>query len=480
MMRNTLFTALFCIILMGSLSAQYSTRCARDFTLLKASVETVADDLKEGQILYLSQVYLQRLESGHFRRENSGMKHFDYVRPASRKEAKTQTVDQTKVEKVLADGNVYGLKVTPPDVHFFAAKKGFQGKFLPSWDDPYMVVPVGLSPIDIRKFRDAPFRIKEKDPDFLLMEAAGIEVIFYTGYPETSSVFDAGMVVDQLVEKRSMAESLIGKRFLVQKHPSLRVRETPQGKTQAPEVKLDEFEIKVRRVLVSHHEVLLGFGEKNLSWLVLDKEAEFPLFDLECLDKEVAFRLTYRSEEDEAKSSELNKLLQTGKSLEELTAETWVKEMMQGRFVKNRRLAREGQWFEYAWLPRGDLAASFLTVLVNPAGKTRLVSRYAAEKGLFHTKVEVFINGETYKSTRVSTLDKKHHLRDRHGELFIETLHYPVGNDVDLIEAIARHADQPITVRFMAGGSFFQDLSLDQAYKESIRDAWLYANLLQK
>ena len=398
---------------------------------------------------------------------------------ASRKEVKTQLVQQTHVERVLADGNVYGLRVTPPDVHFFAAKKGFLGHYLPKWEDPYMVVPLGLSPIDIRKFKDASFRIKEKDPDYLLMEAAGIELIFFSGYPETNEVFDAGTVVDQLVEKKAMAESLIGKRFLVQRHPTLQVRLDPKGNEQAPQTQLDEFEMQVKKVLVSHQEVLLGFGESQLSWLVLDKKAEFPLYDVECLDREMAFRLTYRSEEDEAKSQQLNDLLKSEKVVEKLSQEKWIGEAMQKRFVQNHRLAREGKWFEYAWLPRGDLASSFLTVLVNPQGDLKLVSRFAAEKGLFHTKLEVYINGETYKSTRISTLDKKHHIRDRKGPLFIETLHFPVGKNEALIEAIARHADQPITVRYQAGGSFYEDLPLDQAYKEGIRDAWIYAMLLR-
>ena len=175
-----------CISLFALISsAQDYAQCERDYSLLQQSVETLPEEILPGKELFLSQFYLESIESGYFKDTPSGMRHWTYIRPASRKELKDMTVNDNSSEKVGKDGNVYGLSITPPGVHFFRPTEVFEGNYSPSWNDPELDIPVGLMPVNVLQYNNRLFVVKEKHDDYVLVEVAGNMLVFYPGYPSS-------------------------------------------------------------------------------------------------------------------------------------------------------------------------------------------------------------------------------------------------------------------------------------------------------
>ncbi|MEL6650151.1 MAG: hypothetical protein AAFQ87_05015, partial [Bacteroidota bacterium] len=62
----------------------------------------------------------------------------------------------------------------------------------------------------------------------------------------------------------------------------------------------------------------------------------------------------------------------------------------------------------------------------------------------------------------------------------LEIIDYIPGGDHGMLKTIAHNVGRPIVIRYVAGGSFWQEVSLGEAYKAAIRDAWLFSKLLKE
>ena len=72
-------------------------------THLHTPLSVEEEKVAVGQTLYLSQAYLHNLESSKYQTIPTGIIHYVYVRPASRKERKTRKVEGSHREVVGID-----------------------------------------------------------------------------------------------------------------------------------------------------------------------------------------------------------------------------------------------------------------------------------------------------------------------------------------------------------------------------------------
>lgn len=472
---STLFLYLIC----ATIFAQDGDPCSRDYSLLSYSIQLDLGELNVGQELYLSNDYLERHSSGEFDQKPSETKYFEYLRPGSKKEIKQGIEDGGPYEVLFGDDNIYGLSFLPPHFHFFSPQPGFEGSLAGKWEDPYLVLPIGLKPVNSQSLKGVKLTVLEKNTDYLLMEGGGNSFVFYPGYPDIDEVFFTAQAVEQIEGREAMAETFIGQRFFLQNHPSLRYRENPEGEDLYLDKGNPGMEIEVRDVLSFPHEVLLYTGGNTPVFVVLDEFSDFAISDLDCLES--ANQSKWASYEDEfgQANQELNDLISSGEEIIDIFENDWVVDLLQGRFRLHQDLHAEKATYECLYLQDSEAyLKSFLCAHVDQEGEIYLQSQYSSQKGLYHTKIELILDGQEYTSDRIRALDPRSE-RMRENDRVIEKIHFQGGADNGILEAIARNSGKEISVRFTAGGSYYEDITLLPKYKDSIRDMWLLSVFLK-
>ena len=344
-----------------------------------------------------------------------------------------------------------------------------------------MHIPLGLDPVNIRRQAQSIFTLREASADYLVFEANGRDFVFYKGFPELEVVFESAKRVHQLYEKQEMAESLIGQRFMIEQHPTLRYRESVSDYTDKyfENVK-GELEITIKDVVVSYDQLLLGFGDEETHYLVMDTQSEYALYELECLEEQDMLSWDLNGAQHREDDKQINQILQSRSNPVDLLKDEWLAETLRNRFRYKFNRQLDEEYYLCRYLSSDQLEkGNYIIAWVDKNGVPLLHSQYISSKGLYHTRVEVFIGGETYTSERIATLDNRNKRTRTRGKV-VEQLHFGENGDLGIIEMIARNADQPITVRFTAGGSYYEDIALEDTYKIAIRDSWLFAILMQQ
>ncbi|MEZ4850426.1 MAG: hypothetical protein R3B93_17815 [Bacteroidia bacterium] len=477
---NTKYTLVALIFSLFALitTAQDYQQCERDYSNLQQAVKTLPEEVVPGSEIFLSEAYLQSIEDGYFKGIPSGMKHWNYVRPASRKELRNE--NESSSELMGNDGNIYGLITTPSNVHFFRPTEVFEGEYLPQWKDPEMIIPLGLMPVNILQYHNRLFVVKEKRDEYIVLEVGGNTLVFYPGLPKTELVFDSEKVLNRIAEKQNIASTLLGGQFIVTNSANLHYRTRSVGLDHSLDASIDRLTIKVKDVVANRRETLLAYGEEETFYLVIDEESDFVLLEKGCVmdqQREVALR----AQQEAPKAQEnLNELLEKEFSQAELESKVWLMQVLQGRFqLKSNGKSGEGT-YEYIFIDEKEDFVTCLKPQLDENGELGLLSCYTSEKGLYHTKIEVSIDGEEpIVSRRIPTLNEKSSRKRNDGQI-VELIHFTDGDDMGIIKAIAQNADKPIMVSYVAGGSFFEEVELDIVYKEAIRDAYLYSIFLKK
>lgn len=461
-----------------SLLGQQDPACLRTYDLLKTPTLTKPSDLNSGSVVFLSRTYLDALRRGVFATEPSGLKHYEYLRPASRDELRDGLSAEAEDQIIAGDGNVYHEVRTVPGVHFFTPKPNFQGDLHPAWQDPFLQVPAGLNPIDVSHADGIPLQVIEYDPEYLRLQSPEAEWIFFTGYPELSFVFDSEPVRKRLAEKQRLAEALVGQSFQVELKESLRYRpELEADPIQYPS-SVHNLEITVEEVLADHEQVLLGYGTPR-KYLVLDEASDARLYDLSCLrtrQREVVM-------EDPAQMNAINQALDAIID-ENRPIEVWANNDQLVQDLQNRfRLPQDDQaavrYFEHAFMHQDDLyRKTYLTAILREDGEAFLQSHYASERGLYHTRIEIEIDGNVWESTRISTLDQRNQ-RSQVGGYTVEEITFDEPADQAMLPTLAARADQPLRVKYVAGGSFVKEEPLPEAFRMVIRDVYLMSQLIR-
>lgn len=460
--------------------AQIVSDCLRDYSLLQQVIQTNSFDIKAGDDLFLSKTYLQALEEGDYDRAPSGMKHWEYVRPASRKELKDGIVAENAEEKVGSDGNIYIVRTTPSSVHFFQPGDNFKGDFTPVWEDPVMRVPLGLIPVNVLGLSNRLFTLKEKNSDYLLIEVSGRNLVFYPGYPTTDEVFDTREVLEKISEKQNLAAALLGRSFRATHSPNLYYRTRPGGLNHSFDPSLEYLDFEVKDVIATRKEVLLAYpnGDEVL-YLVIDEESDFTLSEMDCIVYAQRERAMVDVPDEEEIDRQLSALILGDVTVEEMVAREGVVKGLRNRFtLKNDGRRSGGRYLHLTTQVDMESTDPCIFAELDEKGALCLTSRFSSKKGLYHTRIELYVDEEEpVVSRRISTVDP-YSSRHQTSGLVIEEIRFVKGADGGIIEAIARNTDRPMKIRFTAGGSYFKDIELDQEHKDAIRDAWLLALIM--
>lgn len=477
---NTSKLLLILLVILPStcLFAQDLKPCKIDYSPVKSPLIPKPLFLEEGNELKLSAQYLADMRAGVYSTRPSGISHFVYLRPASRKELK-ELAPSTQYEIVNEEGDVFGLTSTPGSNHFFRPDEHFQGDFRPEWRDPVMVVPLGLNPLDITEYANKRFQVKEHRFNYILLDVEGDYLVFYPGFPETYEVFNSPELQIMLQERKTWGESLIGKHLLILNNASLRYRLSPHGKDLSLPEAHKGIEIFVNSVVVDRSKVLLEYGMDEPLYLVIDEHADFEMLEADCVEKEKALSVARRDGEEMAVNRRLGEIVHSANPIAELNRDEWLQQRLNARFQYSTNRSGHGGQYEYIAFNNRNLDLQpALKVKVNQDGQLMMRSVYVSKDGLYHTRVELEFEGKKLSSERVSSLDPRSRRRQVQGNI-VEGIEYLPGGDQGILETIARNYQREIGVRYVALGSIYEEVVLDELYKMAIRDAWLFAQMLQ-
>lgn len=464
-------------------SAQPFSNCQGDYSLLQATQTTSFGDLEEGEQIFLRPEYLEAVQQGIFAQQKSSMVHYAFLRPATRKELKAGKVKDFVREKVGKDGNVYIAKESDPSVHLFRTNGAFDGEYMGSWNDPFFLLPLGIEPVSPAELATQSLTLLEKHSQYLVLSGGADTYVFYVGYPEIEFVF---LDEDQhlaLEDKQQLAQALIGQSFLLENHPSLRFRSSPEAAATPAQLNRTSLTVLVKDVVVSHDQVLLVSEENGTNMVILDEASNFVMYDMSCI-QQIRRDLLQRAlvgQEAVQMNQRLDRLAQqVNRGLDQAT--DWQAAEISERFFPLLTGKPAGPQYEYLLLPSPAERQldPYLTTQVNQNGAYWLHSHFASQQGLYHTRVYFYFeNGDSLLSSRVSSLSQDHE-RTYQGDWVIEDIQFKTATDQEIVRRIALAGDQAIRVRFSAGGTYFQEMILPQADQQAIRDGWLFAKWLQQ
>lgn len=469
------YLLILCAYFSGTnLAAQGFGPCERDYTLLKRQVSLSADAFSPGATLYFSQDYLQSLQSGGFSGLRSNLIHYVYVRPATKKEIKTGRVAESIREHVGPDGMVYVAKSALPSNHFFTPSSAFSGDLSPQWEDPDLVLPMGLSPIRVDHLAGRALTVVELRAEYLVLKSAEEYLVFYRGFPALSEIFETPETLDQLAQKQQMAEALIGQTYWLAPAQRSRAAAAP---VLIPSTGWQQ--IQITDAIAQRDRVVLQCAGLADQPFVISEQTRLRLLDAACVEETRRNARSRLIAEAAPTDSLLADLLVRSQEPAFWLEEEWVFDALQVRFMRHKP-GGGASTYQYMLEPEGKLrdTMSFVHAGLNELGQFWLESHFASDKGLYHTRITLYAS-DTLVSSRVPTLDARNRRRySEHG--VIERVRFDHRNDEQLVRFIALHADEEITVRFAAGGEFFDEAVIPPLYKNQIRDAWMFAQMIRQ
>ena len=458
---------------------QSQTSCQRSFELLKTPVSTAVEDLTIGSVLFLSDSYLSKLRAGTYDAEESGLRHFAYIRPATRSELK-EGLDKlaSETEMLGPDGNVYRQVETRSGTHFFRTRKGFHGEYEPTWRDPNLIVPPGLVPVDARSKDGVPLQVIEVTASFLRLRVEEEEWVFFTGYPEISDLFDSQQVRKKLAEKQGLATNLIGGEYLLEFNRQVKFCAGPQAEGVEPATPIRRLEVVITDAIAQADRVLLGLGTPT-TYLILEPDSDLDFLDLTCLRESLVRDALAEPQHYTEVSHKLSEVI-----LREIPVEVWSQdEILVSELTKRFRLQRDDRkefgWYEHVLMMQNGMGReTYLTAKLRSDGACYLQSQYASPRGLYHTRIEVQTDLGPRVSERIPTMDDRS-IRIRSGAWTIERILFTDPMDQELLRILVKHPNVSLTVKYIAGGSFFEEKILDSQYLGIIRDSYLMSRLVQ-
>lgn len=478
-MRKATLLFFIPLLLSSGIFAQSGNECLRTYEILKTPTATSPEDLVPGAVVFLSQSYLDKLKTGVYSREASGLQHYDYIRPGTREEIREGLNKLASENEILGpDGNVYKATQTAPGIHFFNPKKEFHGVYEPVWKDPYLIIPPGLNPVDVRYSEGVPMQVLEFQPSFLRLKVEEEEWVFFTGYPEISSVFDSEQVRKRLAEKQLMANTLVGTEFLIEINKPIRFLSSLQEEASDPEQPIRRMEVVIKEAVVEQNRVLLGYGNP-VTYLVLDSETDADFFDLACIRESILRTLLADPLAMSQADRSLSELMLRDVPVEEWSQDQELVTALSKRFRLQRDDRYEYGWYEHALLMREEIKReTFLTARLRNDGTCYVQSHFSSTRGLYHTRIELESRSGVLISSRIPTMDDRS-IRTRAGSWVTETITFTDEGDRRLLQELVDEPDRPLLVRYVAGGSYFKEVELSPEYRCIIRDMYLMSELVR-
>lgn len=447
--------------------------CLVDLTSLWGELIPETGNIQPGQEVYLNQRYLMRLEQGYYQAPSGEIRCYEYVRPASRKELRKGRIQGSREEVIASDGNIYAPRLISSEVHFFTPSDLFDGQYQGEWDEKVLQLPLGLKPAQVGRLIGLPFRVVKRTSEWLLLDERGTPYVFYLGGPSLKEVFDTQNLQQQLESRQKEARSWIGRSLMV-----VTPEDTLPDRLGRKNAWLwaDDYAVapSIEQVVKVDREGTTLRMKNRPFPIRIDSNQQWLLYDAGCVHQ--------------AREAYLDSLLlviaKQEFQLEQFVAldpQVWLtnqdlKRHLSGRFGP-RRWDEAPRVYQHLGFPQYE-ATSCLYAEVSPAGELTLVSRFVSDSGLYHTDLMVQIGEDTLRSSRVPTYDPLSTRQYREGQI-IEEVRFTSPTDQDIIAAVAQAGNAPVRITCITAGSFRAEVELPQVYRSIIRDAWLYAQLLQ-
>lgn len=151
-------------------------------------------------------------------------------------------------------------------------------------------------------------------------------------------------------------------------------------------------------------------------------------------------------------------------------------EILKKKFNFKRDEFNDSEW--YANKKQADTYGKCLMVHVNSDGYIYLEDQYYAEDWIFHTRIEVKIGENVYKSENVETYSEDNKTTNDGGSVW-ENISYTGNKDNGIIKAIAESGNMAVKVRFV-GRQYNSDFTLANRDKQSIKEGYELSELLKK
>jgi len=474
MRKPQLFTTLLALTFVASspLAAQNLNGCRVDMSELSRTVSVDEREMQPGTSLQLAESYMQKLDARAYGEFPSDVRYFIYVRPASRKEIRKNKVSGNSHEVVSTDGNIYLDIPVPPGLHFFELSEVFEGDYRPEWQKQTLVLPLGVVPTDVGTLQGKPIHILSREADYLLLESEGKKIVFYRGFPPLGDVFETPATLASLELKRQKAEALIGRRMVMLKEAPISDINLERPDTWAWTGSQKNLTWMTEVVSVGRKSVQVNLSTAPLP-IEIDTEAPYIWYDSECVStKQIAYLDSVR--EDAAKQ-EMQMAALTMVEDSYWAENKNLDSQLQARFIPAYHTDKQ-QVYQQGLIPPQP-EKPYLFAQVDDQGKSWLVSHYASDQGLFHTQIRVFIGRDSLQTNRISTADQRNR-RQYRGSTVIEEVAFTHEADQKILEAIAKAGDEPVYVKFIAGGDFAEKIRLSEGYRSAIRDTWLWGKML--
>ncbi|GAB4409376.1 MAG: hypothetical protein OHK0039_12990 [Bacteroidia bacterium] len=439
---------------------------------LTESIVTTIDQIQTGSLLTLMPGYLEALAAGRYAQTPSGLRRHVYLRPASKQELRRGVVSKNPREQIGADGNVYVAQTCPSELHFFRRADGFES-YTPTWQDPDLLLPIGLAAADPHAYAGVVLEVLHKQPDYLVLRAGADEVVFYRGFPAFEEVFQSPSEADALAYRQQQAASMAGRRWLVYDHPYTQARSDEVALT--PEHLWNYRQFWIESAEARTDGVLFSGRLPEPATLYLSRERPVLILDRGCVAD-----LRSRMLETQRLATHETSAALAALAADSVSPRHWadlpLADELRRRFVEREETGELHYVFEPEIKPAD---ACFIKAGLNKRGDLWLVSCYAGPEALYHSRIILYPpDGDSVFSRRVSHLDK-HYTRIYFPDGIEEEIHFTEAPDLDMVARIALQDSGAFRVRFTAGGSFYHDIDLPELYHDQIRDAWLLAQLLR-
>jgi hypothetical protein len=457
----------------GLLPAQQLDGCEVDYRELQTPIEVSEEGIHPGTMLYLSEGYLSKLAQGTYEEVNSELRYYLFVRPASNKEIRKDKIKGNPKERIGRDQNVYIDLPIPSSTHFFETTPAFAGHFEPNWHRQEMLLPIGVAPLDITTYANAPMTVLARQADYLLLEVEGKQVTFYRGFPPLGEVFDTEAVRQQLKDRAAQAQQWIGRALLIRQPHEVVPPPDGQSGSWAWAENLSRPQMVQSVISVSRQGVEWAMADQRVT-LALNGSSQVRVFEADCV-----------AQRKEAYLDSLRKVFSRQEVQMEMFAAVPANDWADNEDLRRHLAGRFGpiRWpdstptYRYLLQPaRSNEPHVYPQVQAN--GDCWLVSHYLSEEGLFHTQLRVFVGIDSLETQRVSTIDRRNQ-RSYRGPQIIEEVVFDQPQNRAIMEAIAQASERPVRIKFIAGGDFYQAARLPALYRSAIRDAWMWAQTLK-
>jgi hypothetical protein len=224
MLSARCFWFLFSLSIANSFPAHsQQTLCNFDLAFWRPGTFT-DESVAVGDSLLVASDFAIVIRRGFSDIEGSHMGYFAYLRPSSRKEVKEENILGTAWERVMPNGDVYGLKKLPVGQSVFVIPEGYNQSLLPEKIEGIWVAPPQLTPWIPEEGIAHPWVVLQKTSEYLLLNQGKQQLVYYRADNNLSYPFQRPEDLRLMEIQRAQARELRGRSVYIQSNDPLQLR----------------------------------------------------------------------------------------------------------------------------------------------------------------------------------------------------------------------------------------------------------------